>query len=370
MGGGPTHLASSSSTSTIKVLIVDDSQMICQRLFQILGSAADIKVVGIAHDPYDAREKIKRLHPDVLTLDIEMPRMDGLTFLKNLMRLWPLPVVMVSSWTTAGSDVSLEALNLGAVDYLAKPDSQDGYSAADYAHVLQQKIRYAAQIGYQWGQGPSRRDINPTVTNVASNATIGAAESPLPSQRIIAIGSSTGGTEALAQVVERLSPKTPGIVVAQHIPPKFSEQFALRLGRISGLNAMEAQDGQLIERGAIYVAPGDRHLRVKKRNNQYYCDVSSDAPVNRHRPSVDVLFDSVAESVGARAIGVILTGMGSDGAKGLKAMRDAGAHTIAQDEESSLVWGMPGSAVEAGGATSVLSLAAIAGKLSALTVNG
>ena len=171
------------------------------------------------------------------------------------------------------------------------------------------------------GSGASRRDVNPTVTNVASNSTAGAAESPIPSQRIIAIGSSTGGTEALAQVVERLSPKTPGIVVAQHIPPKFSEQFALRLGRISGLNAMEAQDGQLIERGAIYVAPGDRHLRVKKSNNQYYCDVSSDAPVNRHRPSVDVLFDSVAESVGARAIGVILTGMGSDGAKGLKAMR-------------------------------------------------
>ena len=369
MGDSTTRPASSSSSSSIKVLIVDDSQMICQRLFQMLESAADIEVIGIAHDPYDAREKIKRLNPDVLTLDIEMPRMDGLTFLKNLMRLWPLPVVMLSSWTTAGSDISVEALSLGAVDYLAKPDSHDGYNDAAYAHALHQKIRHAAQVGYQWGQGPSPRQAKPAPAQLTRDVTGGTTESTIASQRIIAIGSSTGGTEALAHVVRRLSPKTPGIVVAQHIPPKFSEQFALRLGRISGLNAMEAQDGQLIERGGIYVAPGDRHLRVRQRNNRFYCNVSSDAPVNRHRPSVDVLFNSVASNVGDKAIGVILTGMGSDGAKGLKAMRDAGAHTIAQDEESSLIWGMPGSAVEAGGAISVLSLDAISGKLSALTVN-
>jgi two-component system, chemotaxis family, protein-glutamate methylesterase/glutaminase len=334
----------------IKVLIVDDSALVRRLLTEMLSSDASITVLGAAHDAYDAREKIKALNPDVLTLDVEMPRMDGITFLRNLMRLRPMPVIMVSSLTDKGAEVTLDALSIGAVDYLAKPKIDLAATLADYKQELIAKVKAAA----------SARVRATTSIAAASADAILAKRDPQrqlrTTERIIAIGASTGGTEAIKEVLMRMPPDTPGIVITQHIPKLFSGAFARRMDACCQVSVCEAEDGQQILRGHAYVAPGDKHLLLVRDGARYVCRLDEGPPVNRHKPSVDVLFRSVAQQAGRNAIGVILTGMGKDGAVGLKEMRDAGGRTIAQDEATSIVWGMPGEAVAAGGAEDVLPL--------------
>ena len=330
----------------IKVLVVDDSALIRQMLTEMLARAPDIEVVGAARDPYDAREKIKALEPDVLTLDVEMPRMDGITFLRNLMRLRPMPVVMVSSLTEDGAEETLEALALGAVDFVTKPHLDQSRQLEAYVDEILDKVRAAAvaQVRPAPRKAPPRRAGAPMRTT----------------ERVVAIGASTGGIQAIQEVLVALPPNAPGTVVAQHIPGGFSAAFAQRVNGLCAVNVAEAEDKQRILPGHVYVAPGGWHLRVRREGARYFCALSQDAPVNRHRPSVDVLFHSVAEQVGRNAVGVLLTGMGADGAKGLGAIRAAGGRTIAQDQESSVVWGMPGEAVKAGAAEQVLPLGEIA----------
>jgi two-component system chemotaxis response regulator CheB len=344
-------IPSGQAKKRIKVLIVDDSALVRRMLTEMLSSDASITVLGAAHDAYDAREKIKALNPDVLTLDVEMPRMDGVTFLRNLMRLRPMPVIMVSSLTDKGAEVTLDALSIGAVDYLPKPKIDLAATLADYKEELIAKVKAAAS---------ARLRAPPTTAASASADAILAKRDPLrqlrTTERIIAIGASTGGTEAIKEVLIRLPPDTPGIVITQHIPKLFSGAFARRMDACCQVSVCEAEDGQQILRGHAYVAPGDMHLLLVRDGARYVCRLDEGPPVNRHKPSVDVLFRSVAQQAGRNAIGVILTGMGKDGALGLKEMRDAGARTVAQDEATSIVWGMPGEAVAVGGAADVLPL--------------
>ena len=339
----------------IKVLVIDDSALMRKLLRGVLERDGHIEVVGTAQDPFDAREKIKALNPDVLTLDIEMPKMDGLTFLRNLMRLRPMPVVMVSSLTERGADATLAALQLGAIDFISKPkiDIQEGLE--ELAAVLVDKVKAAstariAQPSARAGEARASR----TITDLGTT------------DRLIAIGSSTGGTEAVAQILAALPPDAPGVVIAQHIPEVFSQRWAERMDGESAIAVAEARDGDPILIGHAYVAPGGRHLRVERSGAKYFCRIGHDEPVNRHRPSVDVLFRSVAAEVGRNAVGLILTGMGSDGADGLGEMLRSGSPTIAQDRATSVVWGMPGEAVKRGNAAEVLPLEQIAARALAL----
>jgi two-component system, chemotaxis family, protein-glutamate methylesterase/glutaminase len=347
----PKIIPSGQAKKRITVLIVDDSALVRRILTEMLSSDPSITVLGAAHDAYDAREKIKALNPDVLTLDVEMPRMDGVTFLRNLMRLRPMPVIMVSSLTDKGAEVTLDALSIGAVDYLPKPKIDLAATLADYKEELIAKVKAAAS---------ARLRATTTTTASASADAILAKRDPLrqlrTTERIIAIGASTGGTEAIKEVLIRLPPDTPGIVITQHIPKLFSGAFARRMDACCQVSVCEAEDGQQILRGHAYVAPGDMHLLLVRDGARYVCRLDGGPPVNRHKPSVDVLFRSVAQQAGRNAIGVILTGMGKDGALGLKEMRDAGARTVAQDEATSIVWGMPGEAVAVGAAADVLPL--------------
>jgi two-component system chemotaxis response regulator CheB len=358
------NLASSAVTpqtkKRIKVLIVDDSALVRRMLTEMLSSDPAITVLGTAHDAYDAREKIKALNPDVLTLDVEMPRMDGLTFLRNLMRLRPMPVIMVSSLTERGAEVTLDALSVGAVDYLSKPKIDLAATLGDYKDELIAKVKAAA----------SARVRAPSASSAASADVVLAKRAPQrqlrTTERIIAIGASTGGIEAIKDVLIHLPPDTPGIVITQHIPKLFSGAFARRMNACCQLSVCEAEEGQQVLRGHAYIAPGDKHLLLVRDGARYVCRLDDGAPVNRHKPSVDVLFRSVAQQAGRNAIGVILTGMGKDGAVGLKEMRDAGSRTVAQDEATSIVWGMPGEAVAVGGAAEVIPLGDIHARILAL----
>ncbi len=345
----------------IKVLIVDDSALVRRMLTEMLSSDPSIMVLGAAHDAYDAREKIKALNPDVLTLDVEMPRMDGLTFLRNLMRLRPMPVIMVSSLTDRGAEVTLDALSIGAFDYLSKPKIDLAATLGDYKDELIAKVKAAA----------SARLRSPSASAAATADVVLAKRAPQrqlrTTERIIAIGASTGGTEAIKDVLIHLPPDTPGIVITQHIPKLFSGAFARRMDSVCQLSVCEAEDRQQVLRGHAYIAPGDKHLRLVRDGARYVCRLDEGPPVNRHKPSVDVLFRSVAQEAGRNAIGVILTGMGKDGAVGLKEMRDAGSRTIAQDEATSIVWGMPGEAVAVGAAADVLPLGEIYSRVLALS---
>jgi two-component system chemotaxis response regulator CheB len=345
-----TSTVSPQTKERIKVLIVDDSALVRRLLTEMLSSDPAITVLGTAHDAYDAREKIKALNPDVLTLDVEMPRMDGLTFLRNLMRLRPMPVIMVSSLTERGAEVTLDALSVGAVDYLSKPKVDLAATLADYRDELIAKVKAAA----------SARVRAPSAAAAASAGAVLAKRAPQrqlrTTERIIAIGASTGGTEAIKDVLIHLPPDTPGIVITQHIPKLFSGAFARRMNACCQLSVCEAEDGQQVLRGHAYIAPGDKHLLLVRDGARYVCRLDEGPPVNRHKPSVDVMFRSVAQQAGRNAIGVILTGMGKDGAMGLKEMRDAGSRTLAQDEATSIVWGMPGEAVAVGGAAEVMPL--------------
>jgi two-component system chemotaxis response regulator CheB len=344
-----------SEKTPIKVLVIDDSALVRQLMSEILASDPGIRVVGTAADPYIAREKIKQLAPDVLTLDVEMPRMDGLTFLQNLMRLRPMPVVMVSTLTEAGAQVTLDALALGAVDFVAKPKLDVARGLGAYAADLIEKVRTAARA---------------RVATLSTNAAAPAPAAPIAyrtTDRLLAIGASCGGTEAIREVLAQMPADAPATVIAQHIPGSFSGAFAQRLDRNTRMTVREVREDQPLLAGHAYVAPGGRHLRVYRSGARWHCRLSDDAPVRRHRPSVDVLFESVAQQAGANASAALLTGMGDDGARGLLALRQAGATTFAQDEATSLVWGMPGAAVALGAAQEVLPLSQIAQRLLAST---
>jgi len=339
---------------TVKVLIVDDSALMRKMLSEMLSSDAEIEVVGTAPDPYVARDKIKALNPHVVTLDIEMPRMDGLTFLAKLMRLRPTPVVMISTLTQKGARTSLEALHLGAVDYVSKPQTDLLGSMESYRDEIIEKVKVAA--------GANLAALVRSQCGVRREEP-GAAAEPPPlirpgSQfgRVIAIGASTGGTEAVAEVLASMPADSPPVLVAQHIPETFSRSFSERVDKLSPLTVREACNGEPALAGHAYVAPGNYHLTLARAGTGYTCVLNQSPRVNRHRPSVDVLFESVARVAGAKGIGIMLTGMGRDGALGLKAMREAGARTLAQDQATSVVWGMPGAAVDLGAVEKIVAL--------------
>ncbi|HVI55536.1 MAG TPA: chemotaxis response regulator protein-glutamate methylesterase [Luteibacter sp.] len=349
----------------VRVLIVDDSALVRKVLTTMLESDPGIEVVGTAADPLIARDKIKLLNPDVLTLDVEMPRMDGLTFLDNLMRLRPMPVVMVSTLTERGADVTLRALELGAVDFFTKPPADLANTFMDHAPEICAKVRLAAGAKPRERASVSKLDVAP---RLSADAVLPRAQTAgtRGGTRIIAIGASTGGTEAIRVVLEAMPPTAPPIVITQHIPAAFSGPFAARMDSCSAMRVMEARDGQPIQAGHAYIAPGSQHLLVMWDGAKHVCRLHDGPPVNRHKPAVDVLFRSMVASVGAAAIGVLLTGMGDDGARGLGELKEIGAPTLVQDEASSVVWGMPGAAWKAGAADEMLPLDAIAARLLAL----
>jgi two-component system chemotaxis response regulator CheB len=345
--------------------VVDDSALMRKLLTELLNSDPEIEVVGTAMDAYIAREKIKSLNPDVLTLDVEMPKMDGLSFLSNLMRLRPMPVVMVSSLTEQGAAVTMQALSLGAGDFVSKPKVDLVHSLEDCALEITQKVKIAAAARVEpLVVNAGNPDHKRMSSSLSLRQSIGGKYAT--TDKIIAIGASTGGTEAIKDVLAMLPPDCPGVVIAQHIPPVFSRSFAQRMNRCSSLMVCEAEDGQQILPGHVFIAPGDRHLVVARDGARYLCRLSDGPLVNRHKPAVDVLFDSVADNAADNAVGVVLTGMGRDGAKGLRHMHDAGAKTIAQDQQSSVIWGMPNAAIEDGGVDTILPLHNIASKVTQL----
>jgi len=338
----------------IKVLIVDDSALIRSLLTEIINSQTDLEVVGVAPDPLVAREKIKALNPDVLTLDVEMPRMDGLVFLEKLMRLRPMPVVMVSSLTEKSSNITLHALELGAVDFVTKPKIDISSGIQEYAREITDKIRVAARA----------RVRQPLPHGHLSVERKNTADAVLPvehrtfssTEKVIVIGASTGGTEALKSFLVAMPPDSPGILVTQHMPETFTRTFAQRLDGLCRISVKEAEHGERILPGHAYIAPGNRHLLLARSGANYVAEISDGPPVSRHRPSVDVLFRSAANRAGKNAVGIIMTGMGDDGAAGMLEMRDAGAYTFAQDEKSCVVFGMPKEAIARGGVDEVVPL--------------
>ena len=333
----------------VRVLIVDDSAVIRQLLQMLLSQDPEIEVVGTAGDPLIARDRIKALNPDVVTLDVEMPNMDGVTFLRKIMTLRPMPVVMVSTLTQAGAETTLEALEIGAVDFVAKPVKDAAQGLTEIAGELQAKVKHAARA--RVGRGAAAAVVPPKARRAYSAGT---------GERLVAIGASTGGVEALKKVLMHIPADCPPIVVTQHMPPRFTAAFAERLNRECPMRVSEATHNEIIEAGHVYIAPGSHHLEVVRAGNEYRCALSESAPVSGHRPSVDVLFRSVAKVAGKAAVGSILTGMGKDGAEGLLAMRQAGAYTLGQDEASALIYGMPRVAFERGAVIRQVSLSHMA----------
>ncbi len=330
----------------IRVLVVDDSAVVRKVFSEELSKEADIEVVGTAPDPYVARDRIVKLKPDVITLDVEMPRMDGITFLRKLMKHYPLPVIIVSSLTRKGGALALEAIDSGAVEVVCKPG--EAYSVGDMSVQLAEKIRAAARVRVR------KHTVAPTAvaTGVVSSR-LSLAES---TNKVIAIGASTGGTEALKRVLMQFSPTIPGIMVVQHMPAKFTASFAERLDELCQIRVKEACDGDSVVPGTALIAPGNYHMVMRRSGARYYVQVKTGPLVCHQRPAVDVLFNSVAAYGGANAIGVILTGMGRDGAQGMMKMKEAGAKNIAQDEKSCVVFGMPKEAIDAGGVDEVVPL--------------
>lgn len=332
----------------IKVLVVDDSALVRKLLTEELNKQHDIEVIGTAMNPYVARDKIVKLNPDVITLDLEMPRMDGLSFLSKLMKHKPMPVVVVSSLTPKNSKNALTALNLGAVEVLCKPGS--AYSTQNITQDIVRAVRTASMAKFQTGMlNGARKEIRPAVSLKESSLVH-------TTNKLVAIGSSTGGTRALNDILPALPPSMPGIVVVQHMPPVFTKSFADRLNELCALDVKEAEDGEHIRPGCVFIAPGNYHMLVEKNGARYYVKLKQGPPVHHQRPAVDVLFNSVANSAGLNAMGVILTGMGADGAKGLMNMRNKGSYTIGQDEASSVVYGMPREAYNIGAVTDQLPL--------------
>jgi two-component system chemotaxis response regulator CheB len=325
----------------IKVLIVDDSSVIRNIIKEALSHSNHIEVVGEAEDPLVARELIKKLNPDVLTLDVEMPKMDGITFLLNLMRLRPMPVIMLSTLTTKGADITLQALEIGALDFIAKPTVQELMATQDsFKEVLIEKITQVVTVdqkNFKLSDALANNKASLDVNNVLPFTGVKRAN------HLVAIGASTGGTEAIKKLLVRLPSNAPAIVITQHIPKTFSLRFAQRLNEHCQVEVHEATHGQKIKTGHVYIAPGDKHLEVVHKNGALFCTLSDGSEVNRHKPAVDVLFDSVcglADNVQA----ILLTGMGQDGAQGMLRLKTRGARTLIQDKNSSLIWGMPGKA--------------------------
>jgi two-component system chemotaxis response regulator CheB len=336
----------------IKVLIVDDSALMRQLLSELLSRDSGLTVVGVAPDAYVAWDKIQTLAPDVLTLDVEMPRMDGLTFLEKLMRARPMPVVMVSSLTEKGCETTLRALELGAVDFVTKPKMDVQSGTIDIAQELVLKVKAAALA--------RPRRLSAALSNAPVQKPARGEALLESSEQVIAIGASTGGTEALRCVLTALPPDAPGIVIVQHMPEKFTSQFAARLDKLCQVRVSEAKEGDRVLRGQVLIAPGNLHMEVSRSGAAYAVKLNSEPPVGHHRPSVDVLFESCARHLGPKVVGVILTGMGADGARGLLAMRRNGARTIAQDEATSVVFGMPKEAIANGSVERVVPLDRIA----------
>jgi two-component system chemotaxis response regulator CheB len=336
----------------IKVLVIDDSALIRALLKALIDREADMRCVGAAADPYAARELIKQLEPDVLTLDVEMPRMDGITFLDHLMRLRPMPVLMVSTLTEKGSEAALRALEFGAIDFVAKPKVDISTGMLDSAQEIVEKIRMAARAKVfqrQHSPKPAQKPLK--------------GASYKSTEKIIAIGASTGGTEAIREVLERMPADVPGIVITQHMPPGFTKTFAARLDSLCALRVKEGEDGERVLPGHAYIAPGALHMAIAKSGANYKIALSDAEPVNRHRPSVEVLFKSVAAHAGPNALGAMLTGMGKDGAHAMLEMRQAGAWTVCQDEASCVVFGMPKEAIALGAAAEVLPVNRIGARL-------
>ena len=332
----------------ITVIVVDDSALIRKLLSEIINSQPDMQVLGAAPDPLVAREMIRSLNPDVLTLDVEMPKMDGLDFLERLMRLRPMPVVMVSSLTEKGSDATLRALELGAIDYVSKPKIDIVHGIEEYASEITDKIRAAAA---------ARPRTRPPATAMrGERAPQVLANRSISTEKLIIVGASTGGTEAIKEFLLDMPPDCPGILITQHMPEAFTKSFAARLDSLCRISVKEAEHAERVLPGHAYVAPGHSHLLLRRSGANYMTQLSDAAPLNRHRPSVDVLFRSAAEYAGANAVGVILTGMGKDGAQGMLAMKQAGAYNFAQDEASCVVFGMPKEAIAAGATDEVLPL--------------
>lgn len=331
----------------IKVLIVDDSAVIRKVLTDQLSRERGIDVIGSAPDPYVARDKIVRLKPDVITLDIEMPRMDGLTFLKKLMKHYPLPVIIVSSLTQKGSKMAMEALSSGALEVISKPSA--AYSVGDMGVQLADKIRAVARVDVKSRVEPGK-GVNASPPKVLTRALTATTN------KIIAIGASTGGTEAIKKVLTVMPINSPGIVIVQHMPAQFTTSFADRLDSLSQIKVKEAEDGDSVVNGQALIAPGNFHMLLKRSGARYYVNVKKGPLVHHQRPAVDVLFKSVATYAGRNAVGIILTGMGADGAVGLLKMKDAGARTIAQNEESCVVFGMPKEAIKLGAAEKIINI--------------
>ncbi|MEQ1599853.1 MAG: chemotaxis response regulator protein-glutamate methylesterase [Methylotenera sp.] len=331
----------------IKVLVIDDSALIRSLLTEIINSQSDMMVVGTAPDPLVARDMIKQLNPDVLTLDVEMPKMDGLDFLEKLMRLRPMPVVMVSTLTERGSEITMRALELGAIDFVTKPKMSISEGMREYTEIIADKIRVAAQA--RIASLPRQSGNGATTPALLRNPLIS-------SEKLLIIGASTGGTEAIKSFLLQMPSDCPGILITQHMPAGFTKSFANRLDSICQISVQEAEGGERILPGHAYIAPGDKHLLLARSGANYVTQLSDAPAVNRHKPSVDVLFDSAATYAGKNALGVILTGMGKDGAAGMAQMKSAGAHNFAQNEESCVVYGMPKEAVAHGGVDEVAHL--------------
>lgn len=342
-------------TKPYKVLIIDDCSVITMVLKTIIESSKDLSVVGTAKDPFEARELIKRLEPDVVTLDVELPKMNGIDFLKKLMRLHPLPVLMVSSFTQQNSPITFKALDAGAVDFISKPNMRSNKDIEQYSTVFIRKLLGAASANLNpiLDRLSKKHQNDKTLPNPNVHSNIDFDFKP---DAFIAIGSSTGGVESIKVILEAMPNNCPPIVITQHIPPTFSASIAKRLNQSCQINVFEAKDNQKLEQGCAYIAPGDYHLIVQKQSNGLHAKINQSEKINLHRPSVDILFNSIVALKNSDAVGIILTGMGKDGAKGLLNLRSLGCGTIAQDKKTSIVWGMPKAAIDIDAAAYILPL--------------
>lgn len=350
----------------VRVLVIDDSASVRQTLVTVLEADPDIEVMGVAPDPFVAARRIQEEIPDVITLDVEMPRMDGITFLRKLMSQRPIPVVMCSSLTESGSETLMQAFEAGAVDVIPKPK----IAAADHLNEIGDRIRQVVKAAAQARLGSIRRGYSASAAGPAKKLTADAVLPPptgramaKTTEKVVCIGASTGGTESLREVLEGLPANAPGIVIVQHMPERFTAAFARRLNALCQMEVKEAEHGDPVLRGHVLIAPGDHHLLLERQGARYHVSVRQGPLVSRHRPSVDVLFRSAARCAGANAVGIIMTGMGDDGARGLLEMKEAGAHTVAQDEATSVVFGMPKEAIARGAALKILPLDRLPGEI-------